>query len=110
MTISTVQLAESGYLVDGTLNVPNDTGNRHYQEVKEWLLTNTPDPIPVIVLITEQQAAEDLQTAGVSNNSVTAALFLDSQGTPEPLNQINSSINIVVNTSGLSLSVVSNLI
>jgi len=35
----------TGYLVDGTLNVPMDTGNRHYQEVQEWIAQgNKPEP------------------------------------------------------------------
>lgn len=64
------------------------------------------DPIPTA----EEQAVIDLVAAGVSNNSVTAALFLDSQGAPAPLNQINAEIMVVVNSSGLSLNTVSGLV
>jgi len=43
--INTVKLTSNGYLVDGSMSVPNDTGNRHYQEVQDWIaLGNTPDP------------------------------------------------------------------
>lgn len=44
--IQTVKKQESGgYLVDGKLSVPNDAGNRHYQEVMEWIAAgNTPEP------------------------------------------------------------------
>jgi len=35
--IKTVKLTSTGYLVNGSMSVPNDKGNRHYQEVQEWL-------------------------------------------------------------------------
>ena len=44
MNIQTVKLQSSGYLVNGKLSVPIAEGNRHYQQVQDWLLTNTPDP------------------------------------------------------------------
>ena len=35
----------SGYLVNGNMSVPNDKGNRDYQEVQEWIAEgNTPEP------------------------------------------------------------------
>jgi hypothetical protein len=44
--IKTVKLQENGYLVDGTMSVPYDNSNRHYQEVQEWIAEgNTPEPI-----------------------------------------------------------------
>jgi len=50
MKIQTAKLTSSGYLVtlvgDSTAyNVPNASGNRHYEAVQEWIgLGNTPDP------------------------------------------------------------------
>jgi len=43
--INTVKIQGSGYLVNGSMSVPNDTGNRHYQEVQDWIaLGNIPEP------------------------------------------------------------------
>ncbi len=44
--ISTVKdQAEGGWIVNGTLNVPNDPGNRHARDVLAWIAEgNTPDP------------------------------------------------------------------
>ena len=46
MDIQTVKLQEHGYLVNGSIFVPDDSGNRHYREVQEWINAgNTPEPI-----------------------------------------------------------------
>ena len=37
MAIETVKTVEQGFLVDGTLSVPNDPANRHYQEILDWI-------------------------------------------------------------------------
>jgi len=37
MTIQTVKLLDSGYLVNGTMSVPNDPANRHYQMILDWI-------------------------------------------------------------------------
>ncbi|MEN4053776.1 hypothetical protein [Sulfurimonas sp. NWX79] len=42
--INTVKIKENGYLINDEMYVPNDSSNRHYQEVQEWLKTNTPEP------------------------------------------------------------------
>ncbi len=43
MTIETVKLQTSGYLVNGTMSVPNDPANRHYQQILDWINEgNTP--------------------------------------------------------------------
>ena len=48
MTIQTVKLQESGYLVNGNMSVPEAEGNRHYQAVQEWIAEgNTPEPADV---------------------------------------------------------------
>ena len=45
MTISTVKLQDSGYLINGNMSVPNDPANRHYVMVQEWIAEgNTPAP------------------------------------------------------------------
>ena len=43
--INTVKKQGDGWLVNGTTYVPNDTANRYYQEVQEWIAQgNTPEP------------------------------------------------------------------
>lgn len=43
--IKTVKIQGNGYLVNGIMSVPgNAPGNMDYEAVKEWLLTNTPEP------------------------------------------------------------------
>jgi len=43
--INTVKIQANGYLVDGTMSVPNEPSNRHYQEIQEWIAQgNTPEP------------------------------------------------------------------
>jgi len=37
MIIETVKQLENGYLVNGSMSVPEAEGNRHYALVKEWL-------------------------------------------------------------------------
>ena len=37
MTIQTVKLQEHGYQVNGTMSVPNDPANRHYQAILDWI-------------------------------------------------------------------------
>ena len=45
MNIETVQLQGEGYLLNGNISVPNDEGNRDYQDIQEWIAEgNTPDP------------------------------------------------------------------
>ena len=39
-----VKIQGQGYLVNDEMSVPKADGNRHYELVKEWLLTNTPEP------------------------------------------------------------------
>jgi len=45
MNIDTVKIQGSGYLVNGIISVPRDTGNRHYKVLQEWIAQgNTPEP------------------------------------------------------------------
>ena len=39
-----VKIQGQGYPVNDEMSVPKADGNRHYELVKEWLLTNTPEP------------------------------------------------------------------
>ena len=50
MTIETVKLQEfGGYLINGSMSVPNDPANRHYQELLDWINEgNTPTGADVI--------------------------------------------------------------
>ena len=43
--ITSCKTQASGYLVNGTMSVPNDPANRHYTQVQEWIAEgNTPAP------------------------------------------------------------------
>ena len=43
--ITTVKIQGDGYLVNGNMSVPKAEGNRHYQDVLEWIAQgNTPEP------------------------------------------------------------------
>ena len=43
--INTVKLQENGFLLNGTMSVPNSAENRHYQAIQEWIAEgNTPEP------------------------------------------------------------------
>jgi len=45
MTITTVKLQNSGWLVNGTMSVPNDPANRDCADVLQWIAEgNTPAP------------------------------------------------------------------
>ena len=49
MTIETVKLQDSGYLINGNMSVPNDPANRHYQELLDWINEgNTPTGADII--------------------------------------------------------------
>jgi len=49
MTIETVKLQDSGYLINGNMSVPNDPANRHYQSILDWINEgNTPTGADVI--------------------------------------------------------------
>lgn len=62
MEINTVKIQGDGYLVNGTISVPNADGNRHYEYVKIWLETNTPE-----VEFTQDELAQQ-----ILNNMETA--------------------------------------
>ena len=72
--INTVKLQGDGYLVDGNMSVPNAIGNRHYQEVQDWIaLGNTPEPEFTQAELNQQALVQAKQTkvTQVSNITVT---------------------------------------
>lgn len=42
--IKSVKVQGEGYLVNGSLSVPKADSNRHYEDLKVWLVDNTPEP------------------------------------------------------------------
>ena len=45
MTIETVKIQGDGWLVNGSMSVPNAGGNSDYHDVQDWIAEgNTPDP------------------------------------------------------------------
>ena len=49
MEITSVKLQDSGYLVNGNMSVPNAEGNRHYQDILDWINAgNTPEGADII--------------------------------------------------------------
>ena len=68
-----------------------------------------PPPAPQVLTATEQ-AAIDLQAAGVTNATLTAANYASGRGFPAPLAAIDSAVDLVVISSGLTVAQVSELI
>jgi len=70
MTISTVKLQNSGWLVNGNMSVPNDPANRDCQDVLAWISEgNTPAP-----QYTDAEIAANAQ----SELNATSQAYLDS--------------------------------
>ena len=45
MEIESVKIQGQGYLLNGTMSVPQANGNREYELIKEWLAqSNVPEP------------------------------------------------------------------
>jgi len=66
MTITTVKLQESGWLVNGNMSVPNDPANRHCVNILEWIAEgNTPAP--------QYTEAEIVANAQAQINATSAA-------------------------------------
>ena len=76
MDITTVKLTEDGYVVNGSIYVPDDPANRHYQEIQVWIGEgNTPDPADVIPpppVLTDLEKLE--QGTGLSLAEIKAVL------------------------------------
>ena len=56
--IKSVKIQGNGYLVNNEMSVPNDSNNRHYIEIQEWLKTNTPEPEFTIVELQTKKIQE----------------------------------------------------
>ncbi len=63
--IKTVKLQENGWLVNNSMSVPNDKGNRHYKEIQEWLKDNTLEPEFTEEEIAKQEQAQKVAKAQV---------------------------------------------
>lgn len=95
INIETVQLQGNGYLLNGTMSVPNDTLNTEYIAIQQWIAQgNTPEPEPIVVVnitsITKLQAMRQLKSMNLwtqfqtmlssnidANDEWTLALSLD---------------------------------
>ena len=60
MTIETVKIQEYSYLVNGTMSVPNDPANRHYQLILDWINEGN---TPIGDIPTDLQTAADAKAA-----------------------------------------------
>ena len=63
MEIITVKIQGSGYLLNGTMYVPNADGNMEYELIKEWLKDNAPEPEFTEAEITQQELAAKIAEA-----------------------------------------------
>ena len=68
------------------------------------------EAIPAPVFTVEQQAGRDLRAAGVNGTTVTAALYANARGITTPLATLDSAVDAVVLSSGLTLPQVSALV
>jgi len=63
--IKTVKIQQEGWLVNNSMSVPNDKGNRHYSEIQQWLSEgNLPEPefsFKQLQAAKEQSIKSDLQ-------------------------------------------------
>jgi hypothetical protein len=49
MNIITVKIQSAGWLINDVLSVPDDSANRHYAEVQQWINDGgVPDPLDII--------------------------------------------------------------
>lgn len=44
INIESVKLQSNGWLLNGTMSVPDAAGNKEFEAIKEWLKSNTPEP------------------------------------------------------------------
>jgi hypothetical protein len=99
MNIKTVQLQQGGYLLNGTLSVPNNQGNRHYQQIQEWIAEgNTPELKATKSLAEEkidavksvEEYAEGMRSAFTSN--AAKGLLATYQLNSDVLNLLDSGV------------------
>ena len=70
--INTVKIQGNGYLVNNEMSVPNEPSNRHYQEVQEWLKTNTAEPEFTLAEL-QIQKVQEIKTQYELNNELDIA-------------------------------------
>ena len=68
------------------------------------------EAIPPFVPTTEQQAAIDLQAAGVTIQTISQARYLDTRGDSSLLDAIDTAVDLIVISSGLDLEDITALI
>ena len=104
MKITTVKLQTNGYLVNGNINVPNSAGNRNYQEVQEWLETNTADPI---YDLDETRANKLKELEKQYNNAIVRTVVYNTKKVivnEDSLNGIQSKITLIENNTVTSVN------
>ena len=85
MTIKTVKLQNSGYLINGNISVPKDPANRDYANYLLWLSEgNTPEPADIPPEPTYQELrasayppAADYLDAIVKGDTAQAQAYID---------------------------------
>ena len=70
-------------------------------------LVNGTEPRPAPIYTVEEQAGIDLRAAGVTQQSVLAARYMNDRGDPALLTAINAAVDLIVISSGLTLTQVS---
>lgn len=76
--INTVKLTDNGYLINGSLSVPNAEGNRHYQAVQEWIAQgNTPEPADII----PEPTAQEQFDARLASDPILSAIVAEIEST-----------------------------
>jgi FMN-dependent NADH-azoreductase len=75
MEITSVKISGDGWLLNGSMFVPNAKGNKEREAIVEWLKTNTPEPEFTEAELAERELAKvkaEAQTYLTSTDWVTA--------------------------------------
>jgi len=97
--INTVKIQGEGFLVNGNMSVPQAEGNRHYQEVLEWIAEgNTPEPeftkaeLKQQVIDEANQLAKATKQEALTSLTVTTSLGNEFDGNETARNNMLSAI------------------
>ena len=97
--IETVKIQENGYLVNGSMSVPMAEGNRHHQEVLEWIAEgNTPEPeftqaeLDQQVIDEANQQDKQVKTEALATLTVVTSLGNEFDGNETARNNMLSAI------------------
>lgn len=72
--IESVQISGGEYLLNGSINVPEDPGNRHYRAIQEWIAEgNEPGPEHTPAQLLGRLVAEKRQQINEDRDSVLQA-------------------------------------